>query len=123
MKHSRASFRFTTESFEAFECVIPGHLFRHSRFRFGGGSGAGCADPPRADTARVAGAALDPDRIFRPRSDNGRQRAGALGVVALLGPGRTWSILISVLACRSGRVVRDSLASAALGITGLCLTS
>ena len=75
-----------------------------------GRSGPGCGAPPWTDTIRVTGAALDPIGISRPGGHHDGKRAGAHRGFVVLGSGHTRRILIPIPACRSSRVVRDSLA-------------
>ena len=76
-----------------------------------------CGAPRCINTSRVTGTALDPIGISRPGGNHGSKRAGVHRGFVVLGPDCTRSILIPVLACRSGSVVRDSLAGTTLRIT------
>lgn len=75
------------------------------------------------DTARVAGAALDPDRIRRPGGHHGGECAGTSWRFSVLGPGRTRGVLIPIPARRRDRAARHRLAGTALGGIRRCPTS
>jgi hypothetical protein len=82
-----------------------------------GRSDFGSGAPLCTDTASVAGTALDPDSISGSGGYYGDKLAGSHRNFVVLGPDCTRRIFIPVLTYCSNRVVRDSLAGKASGVT------